>query len=99
VKITQDLEYVINDGLNYYEEGLWSEHEWQSSGSYKTVNIITQEDFEKMAPRAPRKLNPEVPPPPPPSLAQSFSAEDPAPEISVRSAPTEVSASWNMPRI
>ena len=48
----------------------------QSSGSYKTVNIITQEDFEKMTPRAPRKLNPEVPPPPPPSLAQSVSADD-----------------------
>lgn len=40
-----------------------------SSGSYKTVNVITQEDFEKMAPRAPRKVNPEVPPPPPPSLS------------------------------
>lgn len=32
------------------------------------MNVITQEDFEKMAPRAPRKTNPEVPPPPPPSL-------------------------------
>lgn len=31
--------------------------------------MITQEDFEKMAPRAPRKVNPEVPPPPPPSLS------------------------------
>jgi len=28
VKITQDLEQVISDGLNYYEDGLWSEHEW-----------------------------------------------------------------------
>jgi hypothetical protein len=28
VKITQDLEQIISDGLNYYEEGLWSEHEW-----------------------------------------------------------------------
>ncbi|XP_069680405.1 la-related protein 1B isoform X2 [Periplaneta americana] len=91
VKITQDLEQVINDGLNYYEEGLWTEQEWtQTSGSYKTVNIITQEDFEKMTPRAPRKLNPEVPPPPPPSLAQSVSAEEEIiPEIS-RSAPTDV---------
>jgi hypothetical protein len=56
------------------------------------VNIITQEDFEKMTPRAPRKLNPEVPPPPPPSLAQSLSAEEPVPETA-RSAPTAVSAS------
>jgi len=28
VKITQDLEQIISDGLNYYEEGLWSEQEW-----------------------------------------------------------------------
>ncbi|PSN55349.1 hypothetical protein C0J52_01845, partial [Blattella germanica] len=82
VKITQDLEQVINDGLNYYEEDLWTEHDrLQISGSYKTVNIITQEDFEKMTPRIPRKLNPEVPPPPPPSLAQSVSAEDAIDEL------------------
>jgi hypothetical protein len=30
VKITQDLEQVISDGLNYYEEGLWTEQEWVS---------------------------------------------------------------------
>lgn len=70
VKLTQDLEQAINFGLQYYEETLWTQQEWvqASSGSYKTVNIITQEDFEKMAPRAPKKANPEVPPPPPPSL-------------------------------
>lgn len=28
VKISQDLEQVINDGLCYYEEGLWGEQEW-----------------------------------------------------------------------
>lgn len=27
--------------------------------------MVSQEDFEKMAPKAPRKANPEVPPPPP----------------------------------
>ena len=36
-----------------------------SIGSYKTVNVISQEDFEKIAPKLPRKMNPEVPPPPP----------------------------------
>lgn len=30
------------------------------------MTIISQEDFQKMAPPAPRKQNPEVPPPPPP---------------------------------
>jgi hypothetical protein len=66
----------------------------QSSGSYKTVNIITQEDFEKMTPRAPRKLNPEVPPPPPPSLSQSLTVEEPVAEIAKISAVMEVSTSW-----
>ena len=39
-----------------------------SIGSYKTVNIISQEDFKKIAPKIPRKTNPEVPPPPPLSV-------------------------------
>lgn len=70
VKITQDLEQAINDGLYYYEEDLWNDIEFDraSSGSYKTVTIISQEDFQKLAPPAPKKQNPEVPPPPPPII-------------------------------
>ncbi|KAK2576550.1 hypothetical protein KPH14_005225 [Odynerus spinipes] len=70
VKMSQDLEQAINDGLYYYEEDLWTQdgQRYGSSNSiniYKTVNVISQEDFEKMAPKPPRKANPEVPPPPP----------------------------------
>lgn len=70
VKMSQDLEQAINDGLFYYEEDLWTEDgtrygSMSSIGSYKTVNVISQEAFEKMAPKVPRKTNPEVPPPPP----------------------------------
>ena len=43
-----------------------------------------------MAPRAPRKLNPEVPPPPPPSLAQSVTADEPAEEFSLPLPTSEV---------
>ncbi|KAK9308398.1 hypothetical protein QLX08_001577 [Tetragonisca angustula] len=73
VKMTQDLEQAINDGLYYYEEDLWIKDGQRygsssSIGSYKTVNVISQEDFEKMAPKAPRKTNPEVPPPPPAAI-------------------------------
>lgn len=64
-KITQDLEQVINDGLHNYEEDLWT-HDGTQTNSYKTLNIITQEDFEKMAPKVTKK-NPDVPPPPPPT--------------------------------
>lgn len=67
-KMTQDLEQAINIGLQYYEENLWSSHDWVQSDSYKTVKLITQEDFDKIAPRPPKKLNQEVPPPPPPSI-------------------------------
>ncbi|CAH1393484.1 unnamed protein product [Nezara viridula] len=69
VKMTQDLEQAINIGLQYYEESLWCEqHDWVHSDSYKTVKLITQEDYEKIAPKAPRKIYQEMPPPPPPSL-------------------------------
>lgn len=66
-KITQDLEQVINDGLNNYEEDLWTIHPTKTN-SYKTLNIITQEDFEKMAPKQAKKSQ-EAPPPPPPTYS------------------------------
>ncbi|XP_078052677.1 la related protein isoform X3 [Augochlora pura] len=73
VKMTQDLEQAINDGLYYYEEDLWTKDgqrysSCSSIASYKTVNVISQADFEKMAPKAPKKTNPEVPPPPPSAM-------------------------------
>lgn len=60
VKIGQDLEQVINDGLHNYEENLLI-----SRPAHKSVNIISQEEFEKFIPRAPKIVNPEVPPAPP----------------------------------
>ncbi|CAH1153336.1 unnamed protein product [Phaedon cochleariae] len=70
VKMTQELGQAINDGLYYYEEDLWTDQDYERSSveSYKTVTIISQEDFKKMAPPAPKIQNPEVPPPPPPML-------------------------------
>nr|XP_012225831.1 PREDICTED: la-related protein 1B isoform X2 [Linepithema humile] len=73
VKMTQELEQLINDGLHYYEEELLKQNSQRygsssSIGSYKTVNVVSQEDFEKMVPKAPRKANPEVPPPPPSAI-------------------------------
>ena len=69
VKMSQDLEHAINDGLFYYEDELKS-HGWiPNNSSYKTVNVITQEAFDKMASKSAQKsINPEVPPRPPPSL-------------------------------
>nr|CAI5831543.1 unnamed protein product [Callosobruchus analis] len=78
VKITQDLEQAINDGLYYYEEDLWNHQEYDrgSVENYKTVTVISQEDFKKIAPPSPKKQNPEVPPPPPPMMDASEAAAD-----------------------
>lgn len=77
-KITQDLEQVINDGLTNYEEDLWIVPE-RPQPYHKTVNVITQEDFEKIQPKpAKRVVNPNVPPPPPPTYIEEV-LEDHAP--------------------
>ncbi|CAG9855200.1 unnamed protein product [Phyllotreta striolata] len=70
VKMSQDLVQTINDGLYYYEKDLWHDQDYERSSveSYKTVTVISQEDFRKMAPPAPRITNPQVPPPPPPII-------------------------------
>lgn len=66
VKITQDLEQEIDLGLQIYEENLWSQQQWVSSpNTYRTVNVISKEDFEKITPCTTRVKNPNVPPPPP----------------------------------
>ncbi|XP_005187466.1 la-related protein 1 isoform X2 [Musca domestica] len=63
-KITQDLENVINDGLVNYEEDLWITS--NTAKDYRTVNLISQEDFEKLAGNAGRSQRNQQPPPPPP---------------------------------
>ena len=67
MKIGQDLEQVINDGLQNYEEDLLTVQE-RTPFNYKSVNLITQEEFNKIIPRQPRVENPEIPPPPPPTF-------------------------------
>lgn len=47
------------------------QQERSSVDSYKTVTVISQEDFKKMAPPEPKIQNPEVPPPPPPVVSHS----------------------------
>lgn len=67
-KIAQEVEQIINDGLANYEDDLWVESQTPAS-TYKTVNLITQEDYDKLNP-SPKgvasKSQGDVPPPPPP---------------------------------
>lgn len=67
-KMTQELAQIINDGLKYYEEDYMAESETSHTpkqASFSTINVISKEDFEKLAPPTPRAVNPEFPPPPP----------------------------------
>ncbi|XP_063392021.1 la-related protein 1 [Cydia fagiglandana] len=69
-KISQDLEQVITDGLRRYEEDLWNDTDYTTShgslGShYRTVSLISREQFEATQPNE-RHSNPDQPPPPPP---------------------------------
>lgn len=50
-KITQDLEKVINDGLQSYEKNLSGNRPSQ----HKTVNVISQEEFDKISLKHPSK--------------------------------------------
>lgn len=67
-KITSELSKVINDGLFYYEKDLW-DTDWASDFNFKTVNVITKEEFDKITPsRSSADIDEEeqeIPPPPP----------------------------------
>lgn len=72
-KITQDLENIINDGLANYEEDLWTTT--YNANTYRTVNVISQEVFEKLAGGVKastqiRRLQQVPPPPPPPTYVE-----------------------------
>ncbi|RWS10778.1 la-related protein 1-like protein [Dinothrombium tinctorium] len=68
VKITQGLAKVVNDGLFYYEQDLWNKANSLTADrhqQYKTVDLISQEAFDKLVPK-PKVVNQNLPPPPPP---------------------------------
>ncbi|KAL0808950.1 hypothetical protein ABMA28_012609 [Loxostege sticticalis] len=78
-KITQDLEQVITDGLRRYEEDLWNDTEYTSSygsgsAQYRTVSLISREQFEASVPSE-RHANPAEPPPPPPRPQKAESTD------------------------
>ena len=67
VKLSQEIAQVINDGLFHYENDLWVENDpeaWIADTS-NNLNVISQEDFDKM--RGTENIKSSSPPPPPPS--------------------------------
>ncbi|XP_012585447.1 PREDICTED: la-related protein 1 [Condylura cristata] len=71
-KMSAELAKVINDGLFYYEQDLWTEKfepEYsqikQEVENFKKVNMISREQFDTLTPEPPVDPNQEVPPGPP----------------------------------
>ncbi|KAL2098464.1 hypothetical protein ACEWY4_004944 [Coilia grayii] len=72
-KITADLAKAINDGLFYYEQDLWNDDDHQQLDcantkeveNFKKLNVISQDEFNTLAPKTPVDANQEIPPPPP----------------------------------
>ncbi|OWF45150.1 la-related protein 1B-like [Mizuhopecten yessoensis] len=74
-KITCEMTKVINDGLFYYEKDLIDiEDDFKS---FKTVNMITREEFDSMTPSHVTTSQKTPPPPPPPISLQSESKKVP----------------------
>ncbi|KAH9514007.1 La ribonucleoprotein domain member 1 [Bulinus truncatus] len=82
-KITAELSKVINDGLYYYEKDLW-DNELINDFDFKTVNVISKEEFDKITPSKSSTdvEEQELPPPPPTIVSQSESKKVPTPPSS-----------------
>lgn len=65
------MEEIINDGLYNYEEDLVTSNCRPGTSNYKTINLITQEEFDKINPRTPKVSQEAPPPPPPPTFVES----------------------------
>ncbi|KAL8212116.1 UNVERIFIED_CONTAM: La ribonucleoprotein domain member 1 [Gekko kuhli] len=107
-KMSSELAKVINDGLYYYEQDLWTEQfepEYsqikQEVENFKKVNMISREQFNTLTPEPPVDPNQEVPPGPPrfqlvptDALANKLFGV-PEPSTIARSLPTTVPESPN----
>ncbi|XP_033742068.1 la-related protein 1B-like [Pecten maximus] len=70
-KITCEMTKVINDGLYYYEKDLIDMED--DFKSFKTVTMISKEEFDSMTPSHVTTSKQTPPPPPPPVSLQSES--------------------------
>ncbi|CAN7939115.1 unnamed protein product, partial [Ixodes hexagonus] len=66
VKMTQELAQIINDGLYYYEDDLWNRIDRQQEQLYRTVEVVSQEEFAHRRGTDGGVAKEQAPPPPPP---------------------------------
>ncbi|KAH6936236.1 hypothetical protein HPB50_015028 [Hyalomma asiaticum] len=73
VKMTQELAQVINDGLYFYEDDLWNRVDRQEQQMYRTVEVVSEEEFaQRQGPqqRSASSVGQAPPPPPPPPIPE-----------------------------
>lgn len=66
VKVNTECYHIINDGLRYYEQLCWDNNLLNDFKEYKTLNLISKEEFDSLVPCKPSHFIQEIPPPPPP---------------------------------
>ncbi|KAL3879979.1 hypothetical protein ACJMK2_032252 [Sinanodonta woodiana] len=93
-KITADMIKAINDGLYYYEQDLQEGSLESKFQDFKTVNLVSVEEFYTMTSAVePKFENPQEPPPPPPVSKPTQVLTVPSPPLVqdvARSLPTYV---------
>ncbi|CAI9725419.1 Hypothetical predicted protein [Octopus vulgaris] len=89
VKINTECYHIINDGLRYYENLCWDTNLLNDFKEYRTLNMISKEEFDSLAPYKPNDTNQEIPPPPPPPAHERHPQTPSQTELS-RSLPTYV---------
>lgn len=77
-KMTAEMTKIINDGLCYYEQDLWEQEFEDDFSKYRTVSVITKEEFQSLMPHSAAPTQ-KLPPPPPPVTIQSAIKKVPTP--------------------
>ena len=77
-KMTSEMTKIINDGLCYYEQDLWEQENEDDFSKYRTVSVITKEEFQSLMPHS-SVVAQKLPPPPPPVTIQSATKKVPTP--------------------
>ncbi|GAB1607282.1 la-related protein 1B isoform X2 [Argonauta hians] len=101
VKINTECYHIINDGLRYYENLCWDTNLLNDFKEYRTLNMISKEEFESLAPYQPNVTTHQEIPPPPPPPAHERHAQTPSQTELSRSLPTyvaETSGYFESPR-
>ncbi|NXJ06117.1 LAR1B protein, partial [Odontophorus gujanensis] len=102
-KITSELAKVINDGLYYYEQDLWTVQNendttvMQEVENFKKLNLVSKEEFDNLAPELNADRTQEIIPAS--SELQKGKSHELACNLLNNEAPPAVAVAWSLPAV